>query len=173
MHDSHDDSESEELLSKTKRKKAMHDLQAIGVQLVELDSKQIAELDLPEILVNAIQEAKRLTKHGAKRRQMQFIGKLMRNIDAAPIQEKINYWENRDIYQTAWLHQLENWRTRLLEDENSLFELKQHYPEADLQRFRTLIRNAQKEIQLQKPPKSYRAIFQELRTLIPEKKVTK
>lgn len=170
MHNNHDDSESEEPLSKTQRKKAMHDLQAIGVQLVELDSKQIAELDLPEILVNAIQEAKRLTKHGAKRRQMQYIGKLMRNIDAAPIQEKINYWENRDIYQTAWLHQLENWRTRLLADENSLFELKQHYPEADLQHFRTLIRNAQKEIQLQKPPKSFRAIFQELRTLIPEKK---
>lgn len=170
INNSHDDNESEEILSKTRRKKAMHALQGIGEQLVELDSKFIAELDLPEILVNAIREAKQLTKHEAKRRQMQYIGKLMRNIDAAPIQEKINYWENRDIYQTAWLHQLENWRTRLLADENSLFELKQHHPEADLQRFRTLIRNAQKEIQLQKPPKSFRAIFQELRTLIPEKK---
>ena len=170
INNSHDDNESEEILSKTRRKKAMHALQGIGEQLVELDSKFIAELDLPEILVNAIREAKQLTKHEAKRRQMQYIGKLMRNIDAAPIQEKINYWENRDIYQTAWLHQLENWRTRLLADENALFELKQHHPEADLQRFRTLIRNAQKEIQLQKPPKSFRAIFQELRTLITEKK---
>lgn len=67
----------------------MHELQAIGEQLVELDSKQIAELDLPEILVDAIHEAKQLTKHEAKRRQMQYIGKLMRNIDAAPIQEKL------------------------------------------------------------------------------------
>ncbi len=172
MHNSHDDTESEEILSKTRRKKAMHELQAIGEQLVELDSKQIAELDLPEILVDAIHEAKQLTKHEAKRRQMQYIGKLMRNIDAAPIQEKINYWGNRDIYQTAWLHQLENWRTRLLADEDSINELKQHYPEADIQRLRVLIRNAQKEALLQKPPKSFRAIFQELRTIIPEKKVT-
>jgi len=172
MHNSHDDNDPGDILSKTQRKKAMHALQDIGEQLVELDSKQIAELDLPETLVNAIQEAKQITKHEAKRRQMQYIGKLMRNIDAAPIQEKIDYWKNRDTYQTVWLHQLENWRTRLLADENSINELKQQYPGADIHRLRVLIRNTQKEIQLQKPPKSFRAIFQELRTLIPEKKVT-
>lgn len=170
MHNSHDDNESEETLSKTRRKKAMHALQEIGEQLVELDSKLIAEFDLPEVLVNAIREAKQLTKHEAKRRQMQYIGKLMRNIDAAPIQEKIDIWKNRDVNHTAWLHQLENWRTRLLADENSINELKQHHPEADLQRLRTLIRNAHKETLSQKPPKSFRAIFQELRTIIPEKK---
>lgn len=172
MPNSHDDNEPEEILSKTQRKKAMHTLQAIGEQLVELDPKKIAELDLPETLVNAIQEAKRITKHEAKRRQMQYIGKLMRNIDAAPIQEKIDYWENLDAYQTAWLHQLENWRTRLLADENSINELKQQHPEADVQRLRILIRNTHKESLSQKPPKSFRAIFQELRTLIPETKVT-
>ncbi|HNC42089.1 MAG: ribosome biogenesis factor YjgA [Nitrosomonas sp.] len=170
IHDSHDDNESEEILSKTRRKKAMHALQGIGEQLVELDSQFIAELDLPEILVDAIREAKQLTKHEAKRRQMQYIGKLMRNIDAAPIQEKIDYWKNRDVNHTAWLHRLENWRTRLLADENSINEFKQHYPETDIQHLRALIRNAHKETLSQKPPKSFRAIFQELRTIIPEKK---
>lgn len=165
-----DELEQEQALpaSKTRRKHAMHALQELGEQLVALDSKQITEIDLPEILLDAILEAKRLTKHGARRRQLQYIGKLMRDIDAAPIQEKISAFHSTGVKHTAWLHLLENWRERLMTDEAAFTEFGQHYPHADLHRLRTLARNAHKEKLAGKPQKSFRALFQELRTVIPE-----
>lgn len=163
------DLEPESQPSKTRRKHAMHALQDLGEQLVDLDIKQIAELDLPERLVDAILEAKRITKHGARRRQLQYIGKLMREIDATPIQEKIDAWQSAGVYHTAWLHLLERWRQRLVTDDTALTEFGQHYPHADLQRLRTLARNSNKEKLAGKPPKNFRALFQELRTVILEK----
>lgn len=163
------DSEQESQLSKTRRKRAMHALQDIGEQLVALDPQQIAELDLPEILRDAILEAKRITKHEAHRRQLQYIGKLMRKIDVTPIQEKINSGRNTSLHHIAWLHLLERWRERLLADEAAFTEFGQQYPDADLQRLRALIRNTTKEKLAGKPPKNFRALFQELRAIIPEK----
>lgn len=162
------DLESESQPSKTRRKHAMHALQDLGEQLVTLDTKQIAEFDLPEILVDAILEAKRITKHGARRRQLQYIGKLMREIDTVPIQEKINAWQSSSIHHTAWLHLLERWRERLLTDETAFTEFGQHYPHADLQHLRTLVRNTIKEKLAGKPAKNFRTLFHELRTIIPE-----
>ncbi|WP_430231856.1 ribosome biogenesis factor YjgA [Nitrosomonas communis] len=163
------DADQESPLSKTRRKRAMHALQDIGEQLVTLDLQQIAELDLPEILKDALFEAKRITKHEAHRRQLQYIGKLMRKIDVAPIQEKINSVRSTSIHHTAWLHLLERWRERLLADEAAFTEFGQQYPNADLQRLRILVRNTIKEKLAGKPPKNFRALFQELRSIIPEK----
>jgi ribosome-associated protein len=109
-----------------------------------------------------------MRKHGALRRQMQFIGKLMRNVDAEPIREKLDAWSGLNLKHTAWLHALERWRERLLADEQALGDLGQQYPAADLQQLRTLIRNAQKERLANKPPRSFRALFQELQRIIPE-----
>jgi ribosome-associated protein len=159
---------SEEPPSKTRRKQEMHALQDIGEQLVQLDFKRLTELGLPETLTDAILEAKRMRKHGALRRQMQFIGKLMRNVDAEPIREKLDGWSGLNLKHTAWLHAMERWRQRLLTDEQALGELGQQYPTADLQQLRTLIRNAQKERLANKPPRNFRAIFQELQRIIPE-----
>jgi len=152
------DIEQDAAPSKTRRKKDMHALQEIGEQLVELDQKKLSEFDLPEILVDAINLARPMNKHGARRRQMQYIGRLMREIDALPIQEK--------LHQTARLHQLERWRERLLADEHALTEFAQKYPQADLQRLRLLIRSAHKEKAADKPPKSFRLLFQELQEII-------
>ncbi|SFE90726.1 ribosome biogenesis factor YjgA [Nitrosomonas sp. Nm166] len=154
--------------SKTQRKKDMHALQEIGEQLVELDQKKLNEFDLPEILMDAIKQARTMQKHGARRRQMQYIGKLMRNIDVLPIQEKLNSWHQASLHQTAKLHQLERWRERLLTDEHALTEFAQKYPTADLQHLRLLIRNAQKEKAADKPPKSFRLLFQALQATITE-----
>ena len=159
---------SEELPSKTRRKQEMHALQEIGEQLVQLDFKRLTELNLPDTLRDAILEARRMRKHGAVRRQMQFIGKLMRSVDAEPIREKLDVWGGLNLKHTAWLHTLERWRERLLADERALGELGQQYAAADLQQLRTLIRNAQKERLADKPPKSFRALFQELQKIIPE-----
>lgn len=163
MHNhSEHDIEQESSPSKTQRKKDMHALQDIGVQLVELDQKKLIELDLPEILLDAILEAKQIKKHGGRRRQMQYIGKVMRKIDVLPIQEKLDAWKQTSVQQTARLHQLERWRERLLTDEKALTEFAEKFPAADIQRLRMLIRNALKEKEANKPPKSFRLIFQEL-----------
>jgi ribosome-associated protein len=155
-------------LSKTRRKKEMHALQDMGERLVQLDLKHLEGLDLPEILMDAILEARRMRAHGARRRQMQLIGKLMRDVDASPIQEKLGLLNGMNRQQAARLHLLERWRDRLLADERALTELGQAYPGADIQRLRTLIRNANSEKLADKPPRSFRALFQELQQIIPQ-----
>lgn len=166
----HDDHEEEPDLppSKTKIKKQMHELQDIGEQLVALSKDQLKEVDIPENLRDAIQEAKRITKFGAIKRQMQYIGRLMRDVDPAPIIAKLEVWSGKSSQHIAYMHRVERWRERLLESDSALTELLAEHPEADAQRLRALIRNALKEKELLKPPKSYREIFQVLREILPE-----
>ena len=165
----HQDDDLEELPpSKTKIKKQMLELQDLGEQLAALNKDQLNELDLPENLRDAINEVKRITKFGAISRQMQYIGRLMRDVDPAPIVAKLEIWNGTSKQHIAWLHQVERWRDRLLEEPNALTELLAAHPQADAQHLRTLIRNALKEKELAKPPKSFREIFQVLRDIIPE-----
>jgi len=154
--------------SKTKVKKQMHDLQELGEQLTELSKEHLAELDIPDNLRDAVREVKKMKSFGAINRQMQYIGKLMRNIDPTPIQAKLSEWNGTSRQHVAWLHQVERWRERLLEQPEALTELLAAHPGADVQHLRTLIRNAIKEKELNKPPKNYREIFQVLRDIIPE-----
>mgnify|MGYP001560741902 CR=1 FL=1 len=154
--------------SKTKIKKQMHELRDLGKELTELGKDQLAQLDIPENLHDAIREFKNLNKFGAIRRQLQYIGKLMRNVETAPIIAKLDAWKGKSQHHIAYMHQLERWRDRLLESDSALTELLAAHPEADGQRLRTLIRNAQKEIEASKPPKNFREIFQVLREIIPE-----
>ena len=165
----HQDEQEEELPpSKTKIKKQMHDLQDIGKTLTELSSEKLHELDLPERLLEALTEFKRINKFGAQKRQLQYIGKLMREVETAPILSKLEAWNGTSRQHTAWLHQVEHWRDRLLEEPDALTELLAAHPDADAQHLRALIRNAQKEKEAGKPPKSYRELFQVLRDVIPE-----
>jgi len=165
----HNDELEEELPpSKTKIKKQMLELQDLGKTLTGLSKEKLRELDLEENLLEAILEYKRMTKFGALNRQLQFIGRLMREVDPVPIQAKLDAWNGVSRQHTAWLHQVENWRDRLIEQPDALTELLAAYPDADAQHLRTLIRNAQKEKELLKPPKSYRELFQVLRDVVPE-----
>ena len=152
--------------SKTRRKQEMHALQDIGEQLVELNKDRLAQLNLPDNLLDAVIEAKRLTRHEARRRQMQYLGKLMRTVDAAPIRAKMDEWNNVTRNQAAKFHLVERWRERLLAEPNALNDLIKEYAQADIQQIRTLIRNAQKEAEHGKPPKSSRALFKILRAVI-------
>ena len=151
--------------SKTKRKEAMRALQDLGERLMELPSERLAKVDLPDVLREAIREAHRMTKHEAKRRQMQYIGKLMRDVEPAPIEEALAAFDGLSAAENARLHYLERLRERLMEDEKVLTEVGNAYPGADLQHLRQLRRNAIKEKQENRPPKSFRAIFQELKEL--------
>ena len=166
MQDS-DQPEHEEI-SRSQRKREMEALQEIGERLVTLNASQLGQLDLPENLRDAVKEAKRLTANGAIRRQKQYIGKLMRSIDPAPIEAKFAEWDGSSREQAAKFHQLERWRDRLLADDKAISDLVLAHPRADVQHLRTLIRNAHKEQAANRPPKSSRELFKELRQLMLE-----
>ncbi|HEX5338247.1 MAG TPA: ribosome biogenesis factor YjgA [Gallionella sp.] len=163
-----EDEEEELPPSKTKIKKQMHELRDLGKELTELGKDQLAQLDIPENLRDAIREMHRINSFGAQRRQIQYIGKLMRDVDPAPIIARLDAWKGKSQSHTVYMHQLERWRERLLENDKALTELLAAYPQIDVQRLRTLIRNAQKEREAAKPPKNFREIFQVLRDIIPE-----
>ncbi|NLR75332.1 ribosome biogenesis factor YjgA [Leeia aquatica] len=160
-----DDVYDDDRPSKSQRKRDMHHMQDLGEALLKLRPDQWASLDLPERLQDALREAKRLTAHGAIRRQLQFIGKLMRDVEPEPIQRYLDALGNASVEHTAWLHRMERWRDRLLEEHDALTELAEQYPAADLQVMRQLIRNAHREREQNKPPKAYRELFQQLKQL--------
>jgi ribosome-associated protein len=154
--------------SKTQRKREMHELQALGAELVELNDEQLSSMHLPERLMDAVLDARRTSKHEARRRQLQFIGKIMRTVDAGPIREQLAAWKAVSRAHTARLHLIERWRARLLEDEHAVAELLREHPQADAPRLRTLVRNAKREHAAGQPPKSFRALFQVLNAIIAE-----
>lgn len=153
-------------LSKTKRKQAMEELQALGEELVALASDQVKRIDIPDDLRSAVSEAQRMTKHDeARRRQMQYIGKLMRSVEVEPIRAALALVRGESAGETAKLHRLERLRTDFLADEKIVHEIAQRYPGVDLQHLRSLRRAALKEQEQNKPPRSYRALFQRLKEL--------
>jgi ribosome-associated protein len=164
MHDE-DFSEDNGRPSKTKRKEAMHELRDLGAELVELSVGQLKRINLPEALFDAVREAQKITAHGAHRRQLQYIGKIMRGVDDEPIREGLALLRGESVAETARLHRRERLRTRLLEDESTLSDIAATWPGADLQHLRQLRRNALKEQEAGKPPKNFRAIFQVLKEL--------
>lgn len=165
MHDTNDEFEPP---SKSQKKREMKDRQSLGDQLVKLSNEHLRTLDLPERLLDAVREAKRLTSWGAISRQSQYIGKLMREVDPTPIQALLDRLQGKSDEHSAWLHLLERTRERLLADDKALQELLSKHPQADAQYLRTLIRNARKERDEQKPPKNFRTLFQSLKELMPE-----
>ena len=151
--------------SKTKLKADADAQQALGVRLTELPKDKLLKLNLPEDLFAAILESKKITANGATRRHRQYLGKLMREIDTAPISEQLARWEGKHTAENAYFHGLERWRDRLINDANALSEFIALHPATDSQHLRTLIRNAQKEQAAAKPPKSSREIFRILREI--------
>lgn len=156
----------ETFISKTQLKNEADAQQAIGKKLLELPKDRLNKLNLDEALFEAIVEAKRLTANGAIRRQLQYIGRLMRDTDTAPIVEQLSRWEGKHNEENARFHLLERWRDRLIADASGsvvLQELVALYPHIEIQQLRTLSRNAQKEEAANKPPKSSRELFKLLR----------
>lgn len=154
--------------SKTRLKKDMHELQSIGVRLVELTAPQLAAIELPAALRDAVDQARRITAHEGKRRQLQYIGRLMREIDAAPIREQLARWDGQSREASRELHEIERWRERLLADDAALTELASARPGLDVQALRTAIREARREAKLdastdQRPRKHYREVFRLVR----------
>jgi ribosome-associated protein len=154
--------------SKSQRKRESAALQVLGETLVGLGHDQLARIELPEHLRAAIDEARRISKFGALRRQLQYIGKLMRDVDPEPIRRQLDGLEGQSRAHSAWLHRLEHWRTRLISDDHALDEFVRLHPGIDVQPLRTLIRNARHEAAQSRPPRAFREIFRLLKALEPE-----
>jgi ribosome-associated protein len=152
--------------SKTKLKAEADAAQEVGRKLVELPKDKLNKLALEESLRDAIAEAKRLTANGAIRRQLQYIGRLMRDTDLTPIVDQLQRWEGKHQEENARFHHMERWRTRMLEDAKVVEEFIQLFPQVEVQRLRTLIRNAQKEHLANRPPKSSRELFKMIREIM-------
>ncbi|MFZ7230756.1 ribosome biogenesis factor YjgA [Avibacterium avium] len=162
-----EDEEQEEIIwvSKSEIKRDAEALKQLGEKLVNLTKTNLEKIPLEENILDAIALAQRLQKE-AKRRQLQYIGKLLRQIDAEPIQEALDKIENKHNHQQALLHKLELLRDELIaKGDEALSNVLNDYPYADRQHLRNLIRAAQKEKSQNKPPKAYRELFQYLKEL--------
>ena len=155
--------------SKSQRKREMTALQKTGEQLVNESADRIKRTPMPENLREAILECQRIRNHEGRRRQLQYIGKIMRSLDEetiATINRTIESWRGQSKADTLLMHALENQREKLLADERALTEFLHKYPQADIQQLRTLIRNAKKETAANKPPKAYREIYRLLKQIM-------
>lgn len=160
-------------MSKTDLKKYSDRLQQLGESLLTLRADLMQRLDLSEKLIDAVAEAKRITNFEGRRRQMQFIGKLMRGVDEATlaaVEAALDEQNKGSAKGTLSLHQAEQWRDRLIADDEALTHWMQFDASADVQHLRALIRQARKDAQVTEPQerpgeavrhgKAYREIFQ-------------
>jgi len=158
--------------SRTDLKRESTELQALGEALLTLRTGLLDKLDLGEKLKDAIEEAKRITNFEGKRRQMQFIGKLMRGLDAATldaVRSALDEQNRGPAQETAILHDAERWRDRLIADDDALGGWIETHPGIDAQQLRALVRQARKDIKAGPPGeaprqgKAYREVFQIVR----------
>ena len=134
--------------SKTDAKRESEELQQLGQQLLELRGDLFKPLPLPDKLADALADAKRITNFEGKRRQMQFIGKLMRQLDEDTLQAVRHALELQRLghsHDTEQLHQAEQWRDRLIESDDAVQQWIQQYPDTDTQQLRALVRQARKD----------------------------
>ncbi|MCP4790507.1 MAG: DUF615 domain-containing protein [Gammaproteobacteria bacterium] len=156
----------EEEPSRTQIKKAMEELQHLGAQLVQLKHSDLKKIPMSETLEVAIQEAHRLTQNEAKRRHLQYIGKVMRAEDDVAIRQALAVLDSSTDEHRKAFHQLERWRDGLLaNNQDTLQDLLSHHPQTDRQHINALVRLAQKEEKNNKPPTAARKLFKYLRQL--------
>ena len=164
--------------SRTELKRESDELQKLGESLLTLRADLMAKVDLPEKLVEAVAEAKRITNFEGKRRQMQFIGKLMRKLDEDAVEgvrAALLEQSQGSAQETLQLHLAEQWRDRLIKDDDACGEWLQSFPGTDSQQLRALIRQARKDAPAEsaanvsqglapRQSRAYREIFQLVRS---------
>jgi ribosome-associated protein len=158
--------EEDDFISKTRRKREMRDLQDVGAALVELPERELSRLGLPESLLDAVLACKDITKHEARRRQIQYIGKLMRHVDSAPIAERLRALESPSRRDTALHHLAEKWRQELIDDPGAMARFTLEFPEADPNHLANLVRGAHDERRASRPPKCFRELFHAVNALV-------
>lgn len=150
-------------VSRTQRKRAALDLQSVGARLVDLDPGDLARIPVPGELGDAIAAWKRIRSHEARRRQLQFIGKLMRRLDVAPILDALDQLDGQSAAERYRFHQLETWRDRLIGDDEALTEYLDAHPYVDRQMLRHQIGKARRAPDEARQKAEARALFRLLR----------
>lgn len=152
--------------SKSQLKRDSAALQDLAAELADLSKPELTGLSLPEPLFDDICEAAGMPHKSARKRLLKYIGGMLRKMDVEPIRENLAKLRNQSAHSAREHHKIERWRDRLIiEDNQALTELLSEFPEADRQQLRQLIRNAKKEIEAGRPPKSSRQLFRYLREL--------
>jgi len=160
------DYEAEQGISKSQRKRELDELKALGWKLLEFSDDALRQMLLPDQLLEAIRTAKKISAHGARKRQMQYIGKLMRDIDAAPVRAAVAAREHQQDTSTRSFHQIEELRDRLIaEGDSAVPDVLARFPRGDRQRLRKLVRQARTELETGQPPRAARTLFRYLREL--------
>jgi len=156
--------------SKSALKRESHDLQALGKQLLEMPDSRLESIEMPERLRDALEAYKRTRSFEGKRRQIQFIGKVMRGVDAEPLREAVAQFQLGHARNALALHQAERWRAELLtDDKDVLTRWAQDFPESDLQQLRNLVRSARKdaaEVPEKRSGRAFRELFQYIKQAV-------
>lgn len=156
--------------SKSQRKRKSHSLQDLGAELVELPAARLAALEMPEALRDALAEYRRTRSHEGRRRQMQLIGKLMRQADEAALREAVAESKIGSARATLALHEAERWRAEFIVDDAAVARWLVEHPDTDVQHLRSLVRAARRDAASlpseARQPKSYRELFQFIRPLL-------
>ena len=163
--------------SRTDRKRESDELQKLGEDLLTLRAELMARLPLSDKLVDAIADAKNITNFEGKRRQLQFVGKLMRKLDADTLEQvrtALTEQHSGSASETLALHQVEQWRERLIADDDAFADWVTRHPQSDSQQLRALVRQTRKDAQptvageTPRHGKAYRELFQLVRNQLHE-----
>ena len=153
------DDENIEFVSKTELKKDSKKIQTFGKKISELSSEEISSFNFPDIILKAIKDCKSIKSNVAKKRQVQYLGKLLREIDLSEAYLRMDQINSNSQLEVRNNHRVEIWRERLIQDKNALTELIGLCPDIDRQKIRQLIQNTLKERKASNPPKYYRQLF--------------
>ncbi|MFY8017671.1 MAG: ribosome biogenesis factor YjgA [Inhella sp.] len=154
--------------SKTQLKRESDALQKLGEDLLDLPDNRLKALDMPEILRFALRDGKKITAHEGRRRQLQYIGKLMRKVEPEPFQEAVAAFKLGHAQDQLKLHQLEAVRSELIASDEALQTYISEHPGVDVQQLRSLVRAARKDAAAQPESRSgrgFRDLFQFLKAV--------
>lgn len=156
--------------SKSALKRASQAAQDLGLELSRLSAERLAAIEMPEPLREAIDTYRRTKSHEGRRRQLQYLGKLMRSADEAALREALADATLESAGATLALHEAERWRSELIADDAALDRWLADHPDTDIQRLRSLVRAARRDAGGLAPearqPKSFRELFQFLKPMI-------
>lgn len=163
----YEDDGGEEFVSKSQRKREAQALTDLGKRIVELTPRKLDEIPLGDELRKAVDETRKIRAHGARKRQLLYLGKLLRRVDTSAIEAAFQRIEQQGLLDAARLHRVEHWRDRLLsEGDEALAELLAEHPDCDRQHLRQLVRDARRQAEADKPPRAARELFKVLREIL-------
>jgi ribosome-associated protein len=153
-------------VSRTQLKLEAENLQSLGLKLCELSSSKLKALNLPPNLFEAILDLQKITSNGAKRRQSQYIGKLMRNFDSTELNTIMTFWDQQELKEKQHFHNIELWRKKLVQEPESINDFLTVFPTEEKLILLNTIKEAIEEKNKDKVPKYNRELFKLIKKII-------